>query len=111
MKIIKIIKIILLVLPIVGLISCVKQKNCDEGLIGTLQYLEEPIYVKPYCQYKESKVVAIFEEYTYLVTPIPKKYQSKTPIKVKILIKDEHNGGTFGDCPITYKLKCIEKVD
>jgi hypothetical protein len=122
----KYIKIILLVLPIVGLISCVKQKDCDECESGIFEYLDEPITINPNCMDSEKKVVAIFrpvigdiEIYDstgigkHIIGSIPSKYQTSELLKVKICAKNvssKRRGETLSCLPL-YKLKCIEKED
>ena len=115
--------IILLILPLLGLISCVKQKNCEEGQIGTFQYLEEPFYFQPNCYRKEKKVVAVFyiddsyKSEVPIVGEIPSKYKSGDLIKVRASIKSvpyENSGRGYQvwiACPTVCKLTCIEKED
>ena len=115
--------ILLLFLPLFILTSCVKQKNCEEGIIGNFRYLEEPKYIKPNCQFKGEKIVANFTignisetnclEY-FITGSIPKKYQTGDMIKVRVLLHDIHEKDIKHltvVCPAVYKLKCIEKTN
>ena len=102
----------LLSLFIVIATSCTKQCNCDGGVIGTFQYLEKPIYIQPFSQFKEEKVVALFNETVHIKGFIPTKLRSKDPIQVKIVLIDIHEGELrFGTGVPVYKIKCIEKED
>jgi len=111
-----------LVLGLVGLfiaVSCVKQKDCEEGISGTFQYLEKPLYMVSNCSNKEKKVTAVIflddDNYTdtvYITGNIPAKYKSGNLIKVRFLLCDENWYGPAVICgPSVNKLKCIEKED
>ena len=116
----------ILCLVLVGLASCVKQKNCEGGIVGTFQYLEEPIHIKPYCQFKEKKITSVFwaDSYNnrgsweqYITGNIPTRYMSGDSIRVRICLKNIHEGDAMtlavqcDDYYGVYKLTCIEKED
>ena len=110
-------KITLLLFLALGFISCVKQSDCENGFIGTLQYLETPLYIEPHLQFKKEKVIALFnygEQNLYITGYIPIEYKSKEPIPVKASIKalhDNYNGILHDVGSPVYRIKCIEKVD
>ena len=122
------IRIILLVLPMLGLISCVKQKNCEEGITGIFECLDEPLIVtNPNCVNTEKKVVALFKPVigdggfydtvglgvSMITGPVPSKYKVTEPIKVKASMKQspKRNSPHDNACSPTSKLTCIEKED
>ena len=99
---------------LVGLcLSCVKQKNCEEGMSGTFKYLKEPMD-----SYNNKKITAIFYidgdtvNEKYIIGHIPKEYQSNELIKVRVCLQeDKARGIVLAIYAPTYKLKCIEKED
>ena len=105
--------------------GCVKQKNCDcpEALTGTWQYLEKPIYDSLRCNpAMKIKIIAVFTTegggimYFTSKNPIPSRYQSLTPVNVRLCAKDIEEGKitqpVATNCvDIAYKLTCIEKED
>ncbi len=99
--------------PVLGIISCscVKQGSCEEGIIGTFQYLEETILVN------NKKVTAVFtgDDGTlyHIMGSVPQKYKSGNLIKVRVIVEDTDEGRiiTFEAKTVVYKLKCIERED
>jgi hypothetical protein len=106
--------------------GCKKQKKCEdckEQRIGMFQYLEEPIYYEPYCQFKAEKVVAMlylntdteqidYNDGMYITGTIPEEYKSGDLIKVRACLEDTYKNDIV-QCPCVgvYKLKCIEMED
>ena len=80
------------------------------------------MWVKPICQFKKEKVKASlsvgniddgkYVEY-FLIGNIPKEYRSGDLIKVRAYFYDIHKDDVqlSIECPIVYKLICIEKMN
>jgi len=113
--------LILLILSIFGLISCVKQKDCDCGLTGKFIYFEETEEII-YCASKQ-KVNALFipevsfpgysSSFYYIIGSIPNKFKTKDTLNVTVCLKEKRPRDicfTEGVGAI-YTLKCIEKED
>lgn len=116
--------LILIPLFILGIVfySCDKQESSEsrKEVVGMFQYLETPIYVKPYNYHKERKIVAfIFPGdsidttlYRFHITGnIPSEYKSNNTVKVRACIEDVIKGGTpLAGTPV-YRLICMEKEE
>ena len=91
--------------------SCVKHKNCEEGISGTFQYLKEPLD-----SYANKKIKAYFFEdgdtlnRIAIVGNIPEGYKSDELMKVRVCLKVSENSPMMVYVPL-YKLTCIEKED
>jgi hypothetical protein len=106
-----------LTLAMVTFAACAKQKDCEAGFVGTFQYLENALYIKPNDQFPKKKVIAILydtdsREY-YITGWIPNTYKSGKLIKVRAQVKDIHENDIklLHNAPQVYKLVCIEKED
>ena len=90
--------------------SCVKQKNCEEGMSGTFQY------VKGQLDGYSNKLMAIFYVDGDTLSPryiegyIPKEYRSNELIKVRVCLQEKMSSPMLVYLP-SYKLICIEKED
>ncbi len=107
---------ILLVLPLLGLMSCVKQKNCDCSQKGKFVYFENKKTII-YCGYDHQVNAAFFstereDAPLYIVGYIPVKFRTKDTLNVDVCLEEETKGVclAFGEGSV-YKLKCIEKKD
>lgn len=105
----------LLIISVFGLVSCVKQKNCDCGFTGTWQYLEVPYDIKVTSGATKKIVAEIVDSdyggYIWISGSVPKEFKSLTRVGVDFCV--EYIGDTKhkpGGPPV-YKLLCIEKVN
>ncbi|MDR2084546.1 MAG: hypothetical protein LBP67_06090 [Bacteroidales bacterium] len=116
--------ILLFTCMVIMFTGCVKKKNCDCGINGVWQYLEEPYYInKTNCSNKKHKIVAHFypdidnkendTNYWTFSGNIPAAFKSTTPTYISICYEDycegkmqNHDAGL----PSVYNLQCIERV-
>ena len=107
--------ILLFIIPLLGLMGCVKQKNCDCGLTGKFVYYENSEKII-YCGRKVMANALFIPDnslgYCYINGNVPIKFKSKDTLYVTVCLKEEHPNFclAFGVSAI-FKLKCIEKED
>ena len=109
---------ILILLPLLGLVSCIKQKDCNCGHTGIWQYLEEPYYQKV-TSGAEKKIVATITDSPSLGYPcfitvtgsLPKKYTTSSPIHVRVCVDFIGDTKNQPGGPPVFKLECIETID
>jgi hypothetical protein len=94
---------------LVGLTSCVKQKNCEGGMMGTFQYFEEPMTCPMGQNYALFISTDDLEVYQTTVKNVPSKYKSGDKIKVRVILEKAEGAITY--CGVVYNVKCIEKED
>jgi len=104
--------LILLLIPALGVTSCVKQKNCEGGMVGTFQYHDKPLD-DDICGIRQAGYFTPIdrsEMYRISVREIPARFKSGDELKVRVLIEKMEASYTL-HCGYTYKLLCIEKED
>ena len=110
-------KYLIILLVLLGLTSCIKQKDCDceSVLLGKFVYYETPEEVS-YCgdlQKINAIIINDFTEPPYQICgSIPKEYQVKDTINVRVCLKLWHKGNcTVMGIGAIYNITCIEKEE
>jgi len=109
--------LLLVLLPLLGLVSCVKQKDCGCGLTGKFVYYETPQENLDCGGTAKFNAIFIPDNLELgtcrIFSDIPKKFQTKDTLNVSVCFNinpDSLTDTYLLDCR-EYKLKCIEKLD